>query len=331
MEGFLRRIRLFYLLYNGNACAIIFRNCDNFGKENPMERKIIRILALALVLTMTAAGVCAQDWWDPLAVERQIYACLTEDLKLSPAAACGILANIEYESAFQVTIIGDQGTSFGLCQWHNERYSALMTYCTARGLDYQSVEGQMEYMAFELKSSYVGLYGSLRSVDNSPEGAYQAAYLWCIQFERPADMERKAEERGNSAKYKYWNRYNSFVMISQEELYVEPEEIIGELTQDPAPVTIPQRIEYVEEEEQGRRYVAEKLDKRYYTNWHGPREMMVSNSATGFAVGMLFVLMGDGVDRKFRMPAPVFEELGEVTEEMAARLSGKMIYTPVTV
>lgn len=296
-----------------------------------MKRTILRILALVLVLTMTVAGVCAQDWWDPLAVERQIYTYLTEDLKLSSAAACGILANIEYESAFQVTVIGDQGTSFGLCQWHDGRYSALITYCTARGLDYQSVQGQMEYLAFELKSSYAALYGALRSVDNSAEGAYQAAYLWCIQFERPADMERKAVERGNSAKYKYWTRYNSFVMVDLEALVLEPEEVIEELTTERVPVTVPQRVEFVEEADNSRRYVAEKPEKRYYTNWHGPEQMKTSNSATGFAVGMLFVLMGDGVDRKFRLPAPVFEELGEVTEEMAAKLQGKMIYTPVTV
>lgn len=296
-----------------------------------MKRTVFRILALILVLILAASGVCAQDWWDPFAVERQIYTYLTEELKLSSAAACGILANIEYESAFQVTIIGDQGTSFGLCQWHDGRYTALKSYCIARGLDYQSVEGQMEYLAFELKSSYTGLYGSLRSVDNSAEGAYQAAYLWCIQFERPADMERKAEERGNSAKYKYWNRYNSIIMITQEDLLIEPEEIIEELTQDPGPITIPQRVEYVEEEETGRRYVAEKLEKRQYSPWHSPEKMPVSNGSTGFAVGMLFVLMGDGVDRRFRMPPVVFEELGELTDEMAAGLSGKMIYTPVVV
>lgn len=295
-----------------------------------MDRTILRILALLLVLTVAAAGVCAQDWWDPFAVERQIYTYLTENLQLSSAAACGVLANIEYESAFQVTIIGDQGTSFGLCQWHDGRYSALVTYCTARGLDYRSVEGQMEYLAFELKSSYVGLFGALRSVDNTAEGAYQAAYLWCIQFERPADMERKAVERGNSAKYKYWNRYNSFVMIDQTITYQEPEEIIEEITEERVPVTVPQRVEVVEETDNGRRFVPEKLAKRYYTNWHSPRRLPGSNAPAGFAVGMLFVLMGDGVDRKFRLPAPVFEELGEVTEEMAARLQGKMIYTPVT-
>lgn len=293
-----------------------------------MKRMILRILALVLVLTMTTVGVWAQDWWDPFAVERQIYTYLTEELKLSSAAACGILANIEYESAFQVTIIGDQGTSFGLCQWHDGRYTALKSYCVARGLDYQSVEGQMEYLAFELKSSYTGLYGSLRSVDNSAEGAYQAAYLWCIQFERPADMERKAEERGNSAKYKYWNRYNSIIMITDEDLLIEPEEIIEELTQDPAPITIPHRVEYVEQEEEGRHYVAEKLEKRQYINWHGPKQIPVANGSTGFAVGMLFVLAGDGIDRRFRMPPVVFEELGDLTEEMAARFDGKMIYTP---
>ena len=280
-----------------------------------MDRKIIRILALALVLALAAAGVCAADWWDPLAVERQIYTYLTEDLKLSSAAACGILANIEYESAFQVTVYGDQGTSFGLCQWHDGRFTALKTYCTARGLDYQSVEGQMEYLAFELKSSYTALYGSLRSVDNSAEGAYRAAYLWCIQFERPANMEVKAAERGNSAKYKYWNRYNSIIMIAEEPM-AEPEEVIEELTQENAPITMPRRVEYVEEADQGRRYVADKLEKRYYVNWHSPVQMPVSNGATGFAAGMLFTVLGDGIDRKFRLPEPECREL-ELPEEEA--------------
>lgn len=274
-----------------------------------MKRILIRILALALVLLMTTVGVLGSEWSDPLAVERQVYAYLTEELKLSSAAACGILANIEYESAFQLTILGDQGTSFGLCQWHDGRYAALKSYCTARGLDYRTVTGQMEYLSYELKSGYTTLYGALRSVDNSAEGAYRAGYLWCIQFERPANMEVKAHERGNSAKYKYWNRYNSIVILATDEPEPEPEEIVESLIRDEPPVTTPHRAEYVEVENQGRRYVAEKPEKRYYVNWHTPRVFPLSQCANGISMGFLFVMMGDGVDRRWHLPEPEWQEL----------------------
>lgn len=280
-----------------------------------MRRKILRITALALILALTAVGASAVSWADPLAVERQVYTYLTEELKLNSAAACGVLANIEYESNFQPTIIGDNGTSYGLCQWHDGRYTALKTFCTARGMDYRTVEGQMAYLAYELKSTYSGLFGALRSVENSAEGAYRAAYLWCIQFERPADMEDKAKIRASSARYKYWNRYNSLSMISTEETYPEPEELIEELKEEQVSFEMPRRAEYVEEPETGRRYVAEKPEKIYYVNHHGPWEAPAAGGATGFAVGMLFVTMGDGLDRKCRLPEP--EESEEEQPEEA--------------
>lgn len=280
-----------------------------------MKRKILRIAALALILALMSAGVCATSWQDPLVVERQVYTYLTEELKLNSAAACGILANIEYESNFQTTVLGDNDTSYGLCQWHDGRFTALKTYCTAQGLDYRTVDGQMAYLAYELKSSYTGLFSALRNVENSADGAYRAAYLWCIQFERPADMEEKAQVRGNSAKYKYWVRYNSLSMISTE-VTMEPEEVIEELTNDPEPIEMPRRAEYVVETEHGRRYVAEKPEKVCYMNWHGPAEEPISNAANGFACGMLFLVMSDGVDRKFCLPLPEeAEELPEAESE----------------
>lgn len=280
-----------------------------------MKRKILGAVSLVLILALLATGVCASAWWDPLAVERQIYTYLTEELKLNSAAACGILANIEYESAFQVTIVGDQGTSYGLCQWHDGRYTALRSFCAARGLDYRTVEGQLAYLAYELKSTYNGLYGALRSVDNSADGAYRAAYLWCVQYEKPADMEEKAVTRGNSAKYKYWNRYNSLSMIVAEESAPEPEEIIEELTDEQNPaIELPRQAYWVEETEEGRRCVVEKPEKLCYTSRHTPpEEEPVYNTACGVAVGLLFLVTDDGLNHKYRLPLP--EESDEEPEE----------------
>lgn len=281
-----------------------------------MKRNILRLVSLALILALLALGAGATQWWDPLAVERQVYQYLTEELKLNSAAACGVLANIEYESAFQVTIVGDQGTSYGLCQWHEGRYTALRSYCAARGLDYRTVEGQLEYLSFELKSSYAGLLGALRSVENSPDGAYRAAYLWCIQFERPADMEEKAAIRGNSAKYKYWNRYNSLSMLdSTAETLPEPEEVIEQLQNDPETIPVPRQEAYVVETEQGRRYVAQNPEKIYYISRHLPAEPPVSNGAVGFAVGMLFMISGDGRRYGFCLPSPQERDLEDEESE----------------
>ncbi len=173
-----------------------------------MKPKIYATLLVFVLLLALFQPVNAQSL-QALPVERQVYEYLTQELELNSAAACGVLANIEHESAFQLTVLGDSGTSFGLCQWHNGRYSALINFCNSQGLDYQSVEGQMRYLAFELKTGYFPVLANLRHVDNSPEGAYQAAYIWCVQFERPANMEYQAANRAATAQFKYWNRYNA--------------------------------------------------------------------------------------------------------------------------
>lgn len=281
-----------------------------------MNRKILGMIALALVLVTAAGTVSATEWWDPLAVERQIYTYLTEELNLNSAAACGILANIEYESNFQVTIVGDQGTSYGLCQWHNERYTALRSVCVARGLDYRTVEGQMEYLSYELRSSYTSLMGALKAVENTADGAYQAAYLWCIHFERPVDMEQKGAIRGNSAKYKYWNRYNSLSMVNMmPEEVLDPEEVINRFREEPVVIPVPESEKQTENNGESRRFVAVKPEKKQYVPYHGPEEnvLRTSNGAVGFSVGMLFLIAGDGVKRELRLPEPepAEEELPE--------------------
>lgn len=278
-----------------------------------MTRTITRLAALLLVLVLAVTGVCASEWWDPLAVERQVYTYLTGELGLNSAAACGILANVQYESGFQVTIVGDQGTSYGLFQWHNERYTALKTVCAAKGLDYRTVEGQLAYLNYELKSSYSALMSALKNMENSPDGAYRAAYLWCIQFERPADMESKAVTRGNSAKYKYWNRYNSISMVPLDtEVLMEPEEVIQQIQENPTNIPVFRQEMEVEETPSGRRYVAEKPERKGYTPWHSAPVPPEPNAPAGFAVGMLFALLGDGIKRGWALPEP--EQIGELPE-----------------
>ena len=237
------------------------------------KKHFIRLLTAVLVTLLLSPWVFA-DAGERLAVEREVFDYLTEELMLSNAAACGVLANIEHESNFQPTIYGDKGTSYGLCQWHNERFTALRGYCNALGLDYRTVEGQMAYLKYELGNKYTSLLLTLQAIDNTPDGAYRAAYLWCVRFEMPSNMQVKADQRGELAQGKYWARYNRFEPIilidpEPEETEPNPEVLLEQLKQNP--VTIPLPPEEEQSVQGTVRYITfQKPELRYYTPWHLP-------------------------------------------------------------
>ena len=241
-----------------------------------VHKNLLRLLAAVLVLFLCIPAVSAEAG-SRLAVEREVFEYLTTELNLSDAAACGVLANIEHESAFQPTIFGDKGTSYGLCQWHNERFTALRGYCAYLGLDYRTVEGQMAYLKYELGTNYVSLLMFLQGVDDTPEGAYKAAYQWCVQFERPSNMQVKAAQRGELARGKYWPRYNNFqpiiiVLPEPEPTEPDPDFLIEQLKQNP--VTIPLPPEETARERGEVRYITfEKPEFQYYTPHHLPGSM----------------------------------------------------------
>jgi len=121
-------------------------------------------------------------------------------MKLNRAATMGVMANIYWESGYKAVIDGDGGTSYGLCQWHAGRKTRLINWCTEKGLDYNSVEGQMRYLQYELPNFYPSVDSYIRQVENTAEGAYDAAYYFCFNFEAPANRTAQSTKRGNYAK-----------------------------------------------------------------------------------------------------------------------------------
>ena len=136
----------------------------------------------------------------------QIYNYLASK-GLNSAAICGILANIKRESGYRTDALGDGGTSYGLCQWHNSRWEDLKNYCNQNNLNPDSMEGQLAFLSYEFENKYSELYGRLKNVPNTPEGAYQAAYDWTVTYERPANMDAAGQTRGGDAQ-SLWNSYN---------------------------------------------------------------------------------------------------------------------------
>lgn len=168
------------------------------------------VIILSAIIAFSALTMATSAAAPTNATVRTIYNFLIEDMGLSSAAACGVLANIEKESNFNPTLYGDSGSSYGICQWHNGRFENLKKFCNDNGYSWRSLEGQLHFLKYELtyqKSTTGYILDKLRAIPDTAEGAYQAGYDWCYYFERPANKVAKSEARGASAQNNYWPVY----------------------------------------------------------------------------------------------------------------------------
>lgn len=131
---------------------------------------------------------------------RAIYAYLIGEMGYNRAAAMGVMANIKYESGYDPGDSGDGGTSYGICQWHAGRKTNLINYCAENGLDYTTLEAQLQFLRYELTTRYPSVHSYLKGVENSADGAYDAGYYFCFNFEAPAARTSQSTKRGNYAK-----------------------------------------------------------------------------------------------------------------------------------
>lgn len=176
-----------------------------------MKKALTKVMLTAITLVILAAIVPLSASASTSNNKTKIFKQLTTELDLNPAAACGIMANIEHESKFDPTlvIVDTNGLlSGGLCQWNGGRFSNLQYFCSQNGYNYLSIEGQIAFLRHELNSkSYRYIYDYLKDVSNDADGAYDAAWYWCYYFEVPANRSYKADSRGYSAETKYWSEF----------------------------------------------------------------------------------------------------------------------------
>jgi len=154
---------------------------------------------------MTAEEIFASD---KLSNEEKIYAYLVYEMKYSSAAACGVLANIKCESTFRPTAWNPNGGSYGICQWLGGRYTNLQNWCAENGYDYTTLEGQCRFLKYELENKYTRVNSFMLNVEDTPDGAYEAGYYYCYNFEIPANRGSVSIKRGVMAQDDYWPKYN---------------------------------------------------------------------------------------------------------------------------
>ena len=162
----------------------------------------IRILVLMLILLCApCTSMQAYADTDP---EETVFTLLTDEVGLSPAAACGVMANMKAESNFKPAISNPWGGAYGLCQWLGLRQTALQSFCASKGYKVSSIKGQIMFMKHELDTQYTSVKNYLHNVPNTADGAYQAGYYFCFHFEAPGDIYNASTYRGNLAKNTYW-------------------------------------------------------------------------------------------------------------------------------
>ncbi len=187
-----------------NASAIQSRN-ETTGltkdEENSLEAEAIN--AAGNTSSSSSSSGSVQQKLN----EKKIFEFMVKELGLNNAAATGVLANIKAESSFRTDALGDGGTSYGICQWHNGRWSNLKKYCPD---SWKTLEGQLRFLKMELQTGYVKTLKALQSVSNNTAGAYKAAYYWCVLFEMPDHKQQRGRTRGEIAVTQFWPTYRTY-------------------------------------------------------------------------------------------------------------------------
>ena len=174
------------------------------------ELKILRHVWMLIVAAVMALGISSET---TLAEDAAtvVFRYVVDEMDLSPAAACGIMGNIQAESNFNAAISGVMG--FGLCQWTGVRASRLHAFCASQKLDSATAEGQVAFIHHELKTVYPHVFAYLQSVPNDANGAYSAAYQFCVSYEIPANAAAMGAYRGSLARNVYWPRFGETMLF----------------------------------------------------------------------------------------------------------------------
>ncbi len=88
--------------------------------------------------------------------QREAYDYFTNKRGMSKIQALAIIGNLMAESGLKDDIYGDNGTSYGIQQWHNERMDKLFKHAKKKGHSTPTFKDQLEFLAdeYEGKTGY---------------------------------------------------------------------------------------------------------------------------------------------------------------------------------
>lgn len=120
------------------------------------------------------------------------------------AAAAGVMGNMYAESGM---IVGIEeyggGGGYGLCQWTGSRRTDLVNWCANNGYSYSSLEGQLNFLMYEVETYGYTYIMTMESVE-------QATRAWLTDFERAGIARWDVRI---SAANDYYNRWHMYEQI----------------------------------------------------------------------------------------------------------------------
>lgn len=157
---------------------------------------MFKYVALGLGLGATFVLLVSAKKRSVLKKDGKGIALFLMSLGYSKANASGIAGNIYTESKYDPKAIGDNGTSFGLVQWHKSRWDRLINWSNQRGLDINLFDTQLRFIDWELNNTEKKAKSELLAT-NTPR---ESAFAFAKYYERP---QRIADERMNKAEEIY--------------------------------------------------------------------------------------------------------------------------------
>lgn len=106
-----------------------------------------------------------------------------------------VVANLHHESGLNPKAIGDGGKAKWIAQWHPDRREKIKK---ATGIDVANapLEKQLEWLWWEItKWDEIATYKAVSKAKTEEEAAKQ----FCLLFERPANKQKRANERAMAA------------------------------------------------------------------------------------------------------------------------------------
>lgn len=131
---------------------------------------------------------------------KQTVCLVLKDLGLPDNGIAAIMVNMYKESTFDPTIYvqdDNGGPSYGLCQWHNDRYANLMSSFPNT---YHLIGSQIDYLMYELVNTYTGVYGM---VTDGTSSTSDITYKFCTDFEVSDDRENVCRDRADDLSSSY--------------------------------------------------------------------------------------------------------------------------------
>ena len=178
---------------------------DTCEETEIMMLKLIKKILCFAISAILMINIHSANGMIVLAEDNEtiIYQYLRNELQLNEAGASGVLSNLFFESSFNPNASSPGGSYYGIVQWGGGRKTNLENYAASLGVDRSDLKAQLDFMKQELNMAYYrSVYNDLLSVDNTADGAAQAADIFKRRYEVASDpKDRTQKARDFFAKY----------------------------------------------------------------------------------------------------------------------------------